>query len=140
MPNSEADGDQATPILIPSETEDQLAAPDPLLGSGSFIDPSNGGGGDRNASKEAENSPNPSSALLKRARPSWLPENWEMQLRQRTSGATEGTVDRVGDLFFKYDAMFCMLCCLGFGDLYVLLLLVTMHTWFKISLMKAVFE
>lgn len=95
MPNSEtqaADGDQTTPIIIPSETEDQLAAPDPLLGSGSFIDPNNGG--DQNASKEADNSPNPSSALLKRTRPSWLPENWEMQLRQRTSGATEGTVDR----------------------------------------------
>ncbi|KAI3700358.1 hypothetical protein L2E82_44984 [Cichorium intybus] len=95
MPNSEslaADGGQTTPITIPSESEDQVATPDPLLGSGSFIDPNNGG--DKNASKETENSSNPDSIHLKYTRPSWLPENWEMILRKRTSGATEGTIDR----------------------------------------------
>ncbi|CAI9277497.1 methyl-CpG-binding domain-containing protein 5 [Lactuca sativa] len=100
MPNSEslaADGDQATPITIPSESEDQVVTPDPLLGSGSFIDPNNGGDQNQkqNASKETENaSANPDSIHLKYTRPSWLPENFEMILRKRTSGATEGTVDR----------------------------------------------
>ncbi|KAK9059145.1 hypothetical protein SSX86_021764 [Deinandra increscens subsp. villosa] len=98
MSNSESlpagDGEQPPPTVIPSETEDPPATPDPLLGSGSFIDPNNGG--DQSASKEAaaENSTSSDPLLQKYSRPSWLPEDWNMILKKRTSGATEGTVDR----------------------------------------------
>ncbi|KAI3756617.1 hypothetical protein L1987_56439 [Smallanthus sonchifolius] len=95
MSNSEslpAEAEQTTPTVNPSETEDPPATPDPLLGSGSFIDPNNGG--DKSASKEPEISTNSDPLLQKYGRPTWLPEDWDMILRKRTSGATEGTVDR----------------------------------------------
>ncbi|KAI3703358.1 hypothetical protein L1987_73373 [Smallanthus sonchifolius] len=94
MSNSEslpAGDEQTTPTIILSETEEEPATPDPLLGSGSFIDPNNGAA--QNASKKAEISTTP-DPLLNKTRPSWLPDGWNMIFKKRTSGATEGTVDR----------------------------------------------
>ncbi|KAI3703363.1 hypothetical protein L1987_73381 [Smallanthus sonchifolius] len=94
MSNSEslpAGDEQTTPIIILSETEEEPATPDPLLGSGSFINPNNGAA--QNASKKAEISTTP-DPLLNKTRPSWLPDGWNMIFKKRTSGATEGTVDR----------------------------------------------
>ncbi|KAJ0769767.1 hypothetical protein HanLR1_Chr03g0116291 [Helianthus annuus] len=94
-----ADADHPTPTITPSEPEDPPATPDPLLGSGSFIDPTNGA--HQSASKEPQSASkeptNPEDLLQKYPRPSWLPDDWQMTLKKRTSGATEGTVDRVGD-------------------------------------------
>ncbi|KAJ0602924.1 putative methyl-CpG DNA binding, DNA-binding domain superfamily [Helianthus anomalus] len=91
-----ADADHPTPTITPSEPEDPPATPDPLLGSGSFIDPTNGA--HQSASKEPQSASkeptNPDDLLQKYPRPSWLPDDWQMTLKKRTSGATEGTVDR----------------------------------------------
>ncbi|KAL8263671.1 hypothetical protein R6Q59_021801 [Mikania micrantha] len=87
-----ADGEQPSSVVNLSDSEDPPATPDPLLGSGSFIDPNNGG--QHSASKEPDNSKESDPLLQKYGRPSWLPEGWDMILRKRTSGATEGTVDR----------------------------------------------
>ncbi|KAK1430489.1 hypothetical protein QVD17_13266 [Tagetes erecta] len=89
-------GEQPPPIQNLSETEDLPATPDPLLGSGSFIDPSNGGDNKSTsaASKEATAEDETDPLLLKYGRPTWLPDDWGMKLKKRTSGATEGTVDR----------------------------------------------
>ncbi|KAI3703365.1 hypothetical protein L1987_73384 [Smallanthus sonchifolius] len=78
MSNSESlpTGDeQTTPIIILSETEEEPATPDPLLGSGSFIDPNNGAA--QNASKKAEISTTP-DPLLNKTRPSWLADVWKL--------------------------------------------------------------
>ncbi|KAD4178239.1 hypothetical protein E3N88_26830 [Mikania micrantha] len=94
-----ADGEQPSSVVNLSDSEDPPATPDPLLGSGSFIDPNNGG--QHSASKEPDNSKESDPLLQKYGRPSWLPEGWDMILRKRTSGATEGTVDRVASSINK---------------------------------------
>ncbi|XP_071690327.1 methyl-CpG-binding domain-containing protein 5-like [Rutidosis leptorrhynchoides] len=107
------DGDSfSTPINSPSEPEDPLAAPDPLLGSGSFIAPNNGvAAADQNV--ESKETPTPKAEAendkidltkngddedadlsAKRARPDWLPADFKMTLKKRTSGATVGSIDR----------------------------------------------
>nr|XP_043629183.1 methyl-CpG-binding domain-containing protein 5-like [Erigeron canadensis] len=105
-PNSPlANGDQTTtPIKIPSDSEDlvNIIDDDPLLGSGSFIDPNPANGTPHHMeTPSAENNNNhkntvtdDSSVSAKRTRPDWLPENWNMILRKRSSGATLGTIDR----------------------------------------------
>ncbi|KAM0006283.1 putative methyl-CpG DNA binding, DNA-binding domain superfamily [Helianthus debilis subsp. tardiflorus] len=98
MSNSEplpAGGEQSTPIILLSESDEEVATPtpDPLLGSGSFIDP-NSGGHQKNGLKEAEIVTTPDPLLQNKTRPTWLPEGWDMIVKKRTSGATQGTFDR----------------------------------------------
>ncbi|KAL8255861.1 hypothetical protein R6Q59_030928 [Mikania micrantha] len=71
-----ADGEQPSSVVNLSDSEDPPATPDPLLGSGSFIDPNNGG--QHSASKEPDNSKESDPLLQKYGRPSWLPEGWDM--------------------------------------------------------------
>ncbi|GKD58822.1 hypothetical protein Tco_1296331, partial [Tanacetum coccineum] len=99
---------ETTPMKNPLSEESPddpmiITSPDPLLGSGSFIDPTSNGtptttttttpvGNNNNNNSNEED-----EAMLaaRRTRPSWLPENWDMILRKRTSGATQGTFDRL---------------------------------------------
>ncbi|KAK9068070.1 hypothetical protein SSX86_012181 [Deinandra increscens subsp. villosa] len=86
-----ADGQQTTPIIILSETEEEPATPDPLLGSGFFIHPNNPSSSSKEEAEISTTTPPPDQ---KKTRPSWLPQDWDMIFRKRTSGATQGSVDR----------------------------------------------
>ncbi|XP_076931630.1 methyl-CpG-binding domain-containing protein 5-like [Bidens hawaiensis] len=95
MSTTPISGDQPpAPIVNPSEPEDPPATPDPLLGSGSFIDPNNGTTADPKEPEAAKTDADPDPLLQKYGRPAWLPDDWDMILKKRTSGATLGTVDR----------------------------------------------
>lgn len=113
MSNSDSPpaNNETTPMKNPSSEDDDpmiITSPDPLLGSGSFIDPNpnpNTNGTTTTTPVHTNSNNNNSSnndvvedeAMLaaRRTRPSWLPDNWDMILRKRTSGATQGTFDRV---------------------------------------------
>lgn len=117
------------PAASPSEQPADPTAPDPLLGSGSFIDPDRTeSGAESPERKEDEQTGNanfapgvviaaepismlrPGESSVETAprsvrrrnpeemlkRPSWLPEDWKIDLRVRSSGATAGLIDRVG--------------------------------------------
>lgn len=115
---SEPDPQNPTPQPEPVAEEPIAPNPDPLLSAGSFIDP--------NGPDPAEPSPEfppgmviaaqpisivaPDGTPAKPAtarrnpeemskRPSWLPDDWKIDLRVRSSGATAGMIDRVRFLF-----------------------------------------
>nr|GEV66312.1 methyl-CpG-binding domain-containing protein 5-like [Tanacetum cinerariifolium] len=93
---------ETTPMKNPLSEESPddpmiITSPDPLLGSGSFIDPTtNGTTTSTTTTTPVGNNNEEDEAMLmaRRTRPSWLPENWDMILRKRASGATQGTFDR----------------------------------------------
>ncbi|KZV17375.1 methyl-CpG-binding domain-containing protein 5 [Dorcoceras hygrometricum] len=116
-----------SPVLISGEPLDGSIQDDPLLGSGSFIDPDrndstveslaperNQSNGDPELLSDAVIYAKPISMLAPgedwseavpkaprvkdpeemAKRPSWLPDDWDIELRVRSSGATAGTIDR----------------------------------------------
>ncbi|KAK4441312.1 Methyl-CpG-binding domain-containing protein 6 [Sesamum alatum] len=115
------------PAGSPTELPADAIPPDPLLESGSFIDPDrNDTGAESPQHQQCEQAPNvefgpgvviaaePISMLAPAEdspetaprstrrrnpeemskRPSWLPEDWKIDLRVRSSGATAGLIDR----------------------------------------------
>ncbi|XP_073271130.1 methyl-CpG-binding domain-containing protein 6-like isoform X2 [Primulina huaijiensis] len=116
-----------SPVSVSGEPLDESIQDDPLLGSGSFIDPdrndstvespaperieSNGDpefasdsvidakpismlGPGENWSEAVPKAPKVRDPEEMAKRPSWLPDDWNIELRVRSSGATAGTIDR----------------------------------------------
>ncbi|PIN25208.1 hypothetical protein CDL12_02045 [Handroanthus impetiginosus] len=115
------------PPASPSEPPAESNPTDPLLGSGSFIDPDRNDTGAESSDKQqgeqtrnvefdpgvviaaepismlrpGEASPESAPRSARRRnpeemakKPSWLPEDWKIELRVRSSGATAGLIDR----------------------------------------------
>ncbi|XP_075520030.1 methyl-CpG-binding domain-containing protein 6-like isoform X2 [Primulina tabacum] len=116
-----------SPVSVSGEPLDESIQDDPLLGSGSFIDPGrndstvecpaperNESNGDPEFASDSVIDAKPISMLAPgenwseavpkapkvrdpeemAKRPSWLPDDWNIELRVRSSGATAGTIDR----------------------------------------------
>ncbi|KAL1544052.1 Methyl-CpG-binding domain protein 5, variant 2 [Salvia divinorum] len=108
---------------LPPNTEPTLA--DPLLDTGAYIDPASNHSPAADMLQplpeflpgiviaadpisiyipgEAPEEPAPRAVRRRdpEERPSWLPEDWTIELRRRNSGATAGQTDRVGFLFIR---------------------------------------
>ncbi|KAL2240056.1 UNVERIFIED_CONTAM: hypothetical protein Sindi_0646800 [Sesamum indicum] len=122
------------PAGTPTELPAHSIPPDPLLDSGSFIDPDRHDTGAESPQHHqcqpapsvefgpgvviaaepismlapSENSAEAAPRSVRRRnpeemskRPSWLPEDWQIDLRVRASGATAGLIDRVGFFFLS---------------------------------------
>lgn len=127
-PETRSSGPQPqSPVSVSGEPLDESIQEDPLLGSGSFIDPDqndstvespaperNESNGDPEFASDSVVDAKPISMLAPgedwseavprtpkvkdpeemAKRPSWLPDDWNIELRVRSSGATAGTIDR----------------------------------------------
>lgn len=134
-PLSQVPLQNTNPFEADPNFDDGQLPTDPLLESGTFIDVGQNGGGEKMkptrlrpeqasagtttaASAEdavaADATPISQRQLKKLPeelveRPNWLPDEWKMEVRVRTSGATAGTTDRVISLsllFIKSDIIF----------------------------------
>lgn len=141
---------QLPPDPVPESHDPEASPADPLLDTGAYIDPGRNhsaagaelpqplpefapgvviaaepismyvpGEDSAEATPRAVRRRDPDEMLK---RPSWLPEDWRIDLKVRSSGATAGLIDRVGFIyrsfveffyfFWSIDCMFWSLLCL----------------------------
>lgn len=134
-PLSQVPFQNTNPFEADPHFDDGQLPPDPLLESGTFIQVGQNGDGEKmkqtrprpeHASAGTTTATSAEDAVIADAtplsqrqlkklpeelveRPNWLPDEWKMEVKVRTSGATAGTADRVISLsllFIKSDIFF----------------------------------